>query len=202
VYRPHICVSWSGCCHFGAKSTFGQIRKTLFTGKKVPAGHTVTMAQEAVDDSPEHFIAPNAAAMVAANVNPDTGLATDYLNLFNEYIMLAEMVADQSLERDVLDYWQPFDYETHFAQSGFAGSDVILAAYRTIPHDTKLEFEEAVMDLISLILTHQGCTEASCNDVTEMKLKRDHIATMISDPVHATDTHSEETQADIDALFD
>ena len=32
--------------------------------------------------------------LLAANVNPATGLATDYLNLFNEAIMLFEMGLD------------------------------------------------------------------------------------------------------------
>ena len=32
--------------------------------------------------------------MIEANVNPDTGLATDYLNLFNEGTMLFEMAFD------------------------------------------------------------------------------------------------------------
>lgn len=32
---------------------------------------------------------PERAILQAANVNHDTGLATDYLSVFNEYIMLA-----------------------------------------------------------------------------------------------------------------
>src|SRR5713226_3249565 len=35
-----------------------------------------------------------AAVLRAANINPRTGLATDYLNHFNEAIMLLEMVPD------------------------------------------------------------------------------------------------------------
>jgi len=33
-----------------------------------------------------------AAELLAANINPRTGLATDYLNHFNEAIMLLEMI--------------------------------------------------------------------------------------------------------------
>ena len=35
-----------------------------------------------------------AAQLKAANINPRTGLATDYLNHFNEAIMLLEMIPD------------------------------------------------------------------------------------------------------------
>ncbi len=35
-----------------------------------------------------------AAQLRAANINPRTGLATDYLNHFNEAVMLLEMVPD------------------------------------------------------------------------------------------------------------
>ena len=35
-----------------------------------------------------------AALLSAANINPRTGLATDYLNHFNEAVMLLEMVPD------------------------------------------------------------------------------------------------------------
>ncbi len=38
--------------------------------------------------------AARAALLRAANINPRTGLATDYLNHFNEAIMLLEMVPD------------------------------------------------------------------------------------------------------------
>jgi hypothetical protein len=38
--------------------------------------------------------AGSAAALAAANINPQSGLATDYLNHFNEAIMLLEMIPD------------------------------------------------------------------------------------------------------------
>lgn len=144
---------------------------------------------------------PDADALLAANVNPSTGLATDYLNLFNEYIMLAEMVADGSMDPEVLSDWQPIDYESHFAQSGFAGADMVLLAYRSLPHDAKLEFEEAVTGLIDLILSHQQDAKSVPDFVVSAGHQRDHVATMISDPTHETDMDNGETQAEIDALF-
>ena len=34
----------------------------------------------------------DAKALTAANINPETGLASDYLNHFNEAIMLLDMI--------------------------------------------------------------------------------------------------------------
>jgi len=145
---------------------------------------------------------PDEAAMRAANVNPATGLATDYLNLFNEYIMLAEMVSEGMMEIGVLRYWHPIDYEAHFAQSGFTGLEVVLAAYRSLGGEAKREFEDAVNRMIDLILVHQNRSVGAPDTIAQIKHQRDHIATLINDPVHTTDMDNSETQAGIDALFD
>ena len=64
-----------------------------------------------------------------ANINPATGLATDYLNHFNEAIMLLEMLAGcpECLE-DFL-AWRPMSYREHFMASHFKGRDLAIAAY-------------------------------------------------------------------------
>jgi len=64
-----------------------------------------------------------------ANINPATGLATDYLNHFNEAIMLLEMLSacPECLE-DFLG-WRPKSYREHFTASGFKARDLAIAAY-------------------------------------------------------------------------
>jgi len=55
-----------------------------------------------------------AAELRAANINPRTGLATDYLNHFNEAIMLLEMIPDMpECSGDFLE-WRPLSYAEHF----------------------------------------------------------------------------------------
>lgn len=78
--------------------------------------------------------APRAAiggdiAICEANINPKTGLATDYLNHFNEAIMLLEMLSScpDCLE-DFL-AWKPMSYREHFAASHFRGRAAAIAAY-------------------------------------------------------------------------
>jgi len=145
---------------------------------------------------------PDEARMLAANVNPKTGLATDFLNLFNEYIMLAQLVADGSMERDVLCDWLPVDYETHFSLSSFSGSQIVLASYRTLKSEVREEFELAVNQLTELILDHQFCEKTDLKLLDIIKHQRDQVSTLIADPVHDIAIDVDDTQAAIDALFD
>jgi hypothetical protein len=64
-----------------------------------------------------------------ANINPATGLATDYLNHFNEAIMLLDMLSSSPDCRDDFLGWRPMSYRQHFEASRFAGRDVAIAAY-------------------------------------------------------------------------
>jgi hypothetical protein len=64
-----------------------------------------------------------------SNINPQTGLATDYLNHFNEAIMLLEMVSETPECRGDFLSWQPKNYTEHFAASNFPHRDVAIAAY-------------------------------------------------------------------------
>ena len=82
------------------------------------------------DAEPGSAAAAAAAARLAdAHINPGTGLATDYLNHFNEAIMLLEMLAECPECMDDLRAWRPRDYREHFRQSNFAARDLAIAAY-------------------------------------------------------------------------
>jgi hypothetical protein len=80
-------------------------------------------------DEPADGSAAGAARLADANINPATGLATDYLNHFNEAIMLLEMLP--SCPECVEDFlaWRPLSYREHFAGSRFKGRDQAIAAY-------------------------------------------------------------------------
>jgi hypothetical protein len=69
------------------------------------------------------------ARLAQANINPTTGLATDYLNHFNEAIMLLEMLtAMPECGEDFL-AWRPMTYCEHFAASSFKERDLAMQAY-------------------------------------------------------------------------
>jgi hypothetical protein len=71
----------------------------------------------------------DAPRLAHANINPATGLATDYLNHFNEAIMLLEMLSScPDCLNDFLG-WRPVSYREHFLASRFKGRDMAIAAY-------------------------------------------------------------------------
>ena len=70
-----------------------------------------------------------AARLAGANVNLATGFATDYLNHFNEAIMLLEMVANCPDCLADFNNWRRLSYREHFQISAFAGRDLAIAAY-------------------------------------------------------------------------
>src|ERR1700681_292064 len=72
-----------------------------------------------------------AAQLRAANINPRTGLATDYLNHFNEAIMLLEMIPDMPECAEDFLSWRPLSYAQHFTASNFRARDLAISAYNS-----------------------------------------------------------------------
>ena len=91
-------------------------------------------------------------ALTAANINPATGLATDYLNHFNEITMLIGMVGDMPEMVDELGVWQPISYEEHFARSTFKGKALAIAAYRATLPAIRTKFVEVLEEMNTAIL--------------------------------------------------
>jgi hypothetical protein len=81
--------------------------------------------------------------LAAANICPDTGLATDYLNHFNEVAMLIQMLPDMpEASQEILD-WRPRDYVSHFTVTGFRAKELAAAAYAAADSHLLMRFEEA-----------------------------------------------------------
>ncbi|ABC21025.1 hypothetical protein [Rhodospirillum rubrum] len=86
------------------------------------------------------------------NIHPETLLATDYLNHFNEVIMLLEMVPDMPDILEDCKEWQPKSYADHFRDSGFSDRELAIAAYDHVPERFKKPFEETVEQMNTLAL--------------------------------------------------
>jgi len=70
-----------------------------------------------------------ASRLTDAHINPATGLATDYLNRFNEAVMLLDMLSScPELRPDFL-AWEPMSYREHFRTSHFKTRELAIAAY-------------------------------------------------------------------------
>src|ERR1700753_2938344 len=92
-----------------------------------------------------------AAELAAANINPKTGLATDYLNHFNEAIMLLEMIPDMpDCFEDFLG-WQPLSYSEHFTASHFRARHLAIAAYEKAEPAVRAEFDNLTATMTSIL---------------------------------------------------
>src|ERR1700694_3201128 len=91
-----------------------------------------------------------AAMLRAANINPRTGLATDYLNHFNEAVMLLEMVPDiPECAEDFL-AWTPLSYADHFCASNFKDRDLAIEAYESAETHVRAEFDQLTSSMTSI----------------------------------------------------
>jgi hypothetical protein len=87
----------------------------------------------------------------AANINPRTGLATDYLNHFNEAVMLLEMIPDlPDCAEDFL-AWHPLSYSEHFHASNFKGRDLAVRAYEAADPEIRAEFDLITENMTSIL---------------------------------------------------
>ena len=92
-----------------------------------------------------------AARLRAANINPRTGLATDYLNHFIEAIMLLEMIPDMPECAEDFLGWQPLSYREHFTASNFKGRDLAIEAYDSADAIIRTEFENITSTMTSIL---------------------------------------------------
>lgn len=89
--------------------------------------------------------------LVGTNINAATLLATDYLNHFNEFVMLLDLVAESPELHDMLCEWEPKSYIAHFAESGFSDRELAIEAYALSPPAWRDPFDDTVRQLDDLI---------------------------------------------------
>ena len=103
------------------------------------------------------------AELRAANINPRTGLATDYLNHFNEAIMLLEMIPDMPECAGDFLVWQPLSYAEHFTASHFKARDLAIATYKSADAHIRAEFD-SITGAMSSILSAVGAAMGDAQD--------------------------------------
>jgi hypothetical protein len=80
-------------------------------------------------------------------VNPASGIANDYLNLFNEIVMLIEQLPTMPELIDDIKAWKPTSYEDYFVNSPLPGRESALEAYQKLDAAFRREFEQVVAEL-------------------------------------------------------
>lgn len=151
----------------------------------------------------------NEQDLLAANVNPATGLATDYLNLFNEAIMLFEMGLDMPDMVEELADWQKRGYVEHFENSGFELKDVVVSAYLYAPMSVRRDFDAsteralaAFDSSIDILLSSNLEDEAARADLTERLREMKALVLEMDSHIHGrAKAMDNNVQSAVDALF-
>jgi hypothetical protein len=89
----------------------------------------------------------------AALVNPQSGVANDYLNHFNEILLLIENLPVLLPEMvDEMLAWKPIGYREYFSSSPLPGSKLTLEIYDTLDENFKKDFESMIELLDKIVL--------------------------------------------------
>jgi hypothetical protein len=115
-----------------------------------------------------HIDEARAAVLRAANINPRTGLATDYLNHFNEAIMLLEMIPDMPECAEDFLTWTPLSYAEHFWASNFKARDLAIEAYEL--SDARTEFDNITASMTSILTAVGTAMREATQDKTRATL--------------------------------
>jgi hypothetical protein len=111
-----------------------------------------------------------AAQLRAANINPRTGLATDYLNHFNEAIMLLEMIPDLPECAEDFLTWRPLSYAEHFTASNFKARDLAIEAYELANPAVRGEFDHITGTMTSILTAVGSAMREVSQDKTRATL--------------------------------
>ncbi|SBW11566.1 conserved hypothetical protein [uncultured Alphaproteobacteria bacterium] len=85
-----------------------------------------------------------AKRLEGTNVSPQTFLATDYLNHFNEVVMLLGMLGDMPEMFEDVAAWRPKPYVQHFRDSSIADRDLAIEAYALAPARYREPFDATI----------------------------------------------------------
>ncbi len=102
--------------------------------------------------------------LVDANINPCTGLATDYLNHFNEAIMLLEMISDIPECAEDFIAWRPRSYREHFEASHLKAHELIIQAYDQADPSYRAQFDRTIDSMTSILIAVNDGMRAARED--------------------------------------
>jgi len=155
--------------------------------------------------------------LAAANINPVTRLATDYLNHFNNVVMLLELLPDMPDCAEEVQDWAPMAYDDYFRHSHFRERDLAIDAYCAADPGIRADFDAAVTHLdcamaeaLALVDGHDPADPISGHRISDFVRERlkpliSRVGGIINGPsipiVPPVDADASEAQAAVDELF-
>jgi len=110
----------------------------------------------------------NPVHLDGTNINPVTLLATDYLNHFNEAIMLLEMIPSAPECKEDFLTWRPLSYCGHFEASRFKYRELAIAAYEVADPKYRNEIDQLARHMSMILLA--TCDAMRSNDLSQHTL--------------------------------
>ena len=142
-----------------------------------------------------------AAELHAANINPRSGLATDYLNHFNEAVMLLEMIPDMPECAEDFLGWEPLSYAEHFTASNFKARDLAIDAYNTADVRIRTEFDNVTSAITSILAAVSAAMREATKDDTRTRLAEQATGWVKPLVMQAGGIINGDHQADVDYIM-
>ncbi len=149
----------------------------------------------------------DAARLAAANINPRTKLATDYLNHFNEAIMMLEMLPQMpDCIVDLLE-WKPLSYTEHFAASNFKDRELAITAYEAADARARDQLDRLADSMNAILVATRDAiltplSEPVANAVAAETVAR--LKPLVAEAggiINGAGEEHMDAQADVDALM-
>ena len=142
------------------------------------------------------------------NINEKTLLATDFLNHFNEIIMILDMLPSFPDCLEEAREWQPKNYEEHFRHSGFSDRELAISAYEHSPRRFRKPFDDTINAMNQLIESALERIEAAIGNnkneevariVTTTNTTMRRLTDVASSVIHGGEDTAQ--QAEIDSIL-
>ncbi|MEQ1609655.1 MAG: hypothetical protein ABL956_11905 [Hyphomonadaceae bacterium] len=147
---------------------------------------------------------PDPDLLKAANINPVTGLAADYLNHVNEIDVIIASLADMPEMREPVLEWRPVDYAAHFRITGFRDRDLAVAAHDSSPPAVKERFMTARREVEFAIAEVQHLMQAAPKASAQLASRAPEIFAAIARlgcVINGGRAQATDTQSKVESLF-
>jgi hypothetical protein len=161
---------------------------------------------------PASDLGVESARLRDANINPITGLATDYLNHFNEAIMMLELALEMPACVEDFCAWRPLSYCEHFAASRFKERDLAIASYEVADPALRRRLDDLADAMNAILLAAAAAMHAEPQALPavakEALARLRPLVGRAGAVIHGAETAAAEaseaqaTQAAVDALFE
>jgi hypothetical protein len=141
-------------------------------------------------------------------ISTQTFLANDYLNTYNEVVMLLEMVPDMPDVLEDLKEWTAVTYHQHFEASGLSENQLAIEAYERAPARFRRPFDGTIEQMKLVIASsvdrvEQALAAGESDQLRAIAVGASQVVGKLIDVAGAIVHGSEAThdQAEIDSLL-